>query len=141
MKKLLQWSLVLGLATAGAMLPALAQDYPNRPIKLIVPFSPGAGTDATGRIVADGLSKRLGQPVVVENKPGAGSMIGIEFVLKSPADGYTLLYGTADGLTVLPAVSSEGAVQGSRRRALPDAHVHDAVCDCGQQQPAGQYLG
>ena len=107
MKRLLQWSLVLGLATAGATVPALAQDYPNRPIKLIVPFSPGAGTDATGRIVADGLSKRLGQPVVVENKPGAGSMIGVDFVLKSPADGYTLLYGTADGLTVLPAVNSK----------------------------------
>jgi tripartite-type tricarboxylate transporter receptor subunit TctC len=98
---------VLGLATVGAMLPALAQDYPNRPIRLIVPFSPGAGTDATGRVVAEGLGKRLGVPVVVENKPGAGSMIGVDFVLKSPADGYTLLYGTADGLTVLPAVNSK----------------------------------
>jgi tripartite-type tricarboxylate transporter receptor subunit TctC len=105
MNKLLQLSLALGLATAGAMLPALAQDYASRPIKLIVPFSPGAGTDATGRVVAEGLSKRLGQPVIVENKPGAGSMIGVDFVLKSPADGYTLLYGTADGLTVLPAVN------------------------------------
>lgn len=107
MKRVLQLALVLGIATTGATLSALAQDYPNRPIKLIVPFSPGAGTDATGRIVADGLSKRLGQPVVVENKAGAGSMIGIEFVMKSPPDGYTLLYGTADGLTVLPAVSSK----------------------------------
>ncbi len=105
MRKLLQWSLVLGLAIAGAMPLALAQDYPNRPIRFIVPFSPGAGTDATGRIVAEGLSKRLGQPVIVENKAGAGSMIGIEYVLKSPADGYTLLYGTADGITVLPAVN------------------------------------
>ena len=107
MKRLLQLSLALGLAAVGLAEPALAQDYPNRPIKLIVPFSPGAGTDATGRVVADGLSKRLGQPVVVENKAGAGSMIGVDYVLKSPADGYTLLYGTADGLTVLPAVNSK----------------------------------
>ncbi len=137
MKKLLQLSLVLGLVTASAMLPALAQDYPNRPIKLIVPFSPGAGTDATGRIVADGLSKRLGQPVVVENKAGAGSMIGIEFVLKSPA---RRLYAPLRDCR-RPHGSAgrefEGSVQGSRRRALPDADVHDAVRDCGQQQPAG----
>lgn len=107
MAKRLQWGWVLGMVAIGAALPALAQDYPNRPIKFIVPFSPGAGTDATGRIVAEGLAKRIGQPVVVENKPGAGSMIGIEYVVKSPADGYTLLYGTADGITVLPAVSTK----------------------------------
>ena len=105
--RFLQWSWLLALATATAALPALAQDYPNRPVKFVVPFSPGAGTDATGRIVAEGLAKRLGQPVVVENKAGAGSMIGIEYVVKSPADGYTLLYGTADGITVLPAVSTK----------------------------------
>jgi tripartite-type tricarboxylate transporter receptor subunit TctC len=105
MKRLL--SFLLGLAMAGAMLPALAQDYPAGPIKFIVPFSPGAGTDATGRVVAEGLAKRLGYPVVVENKPGAGSMIGVDYVLKSKPDGYTLLYGTADGLTVMPAVSAK----------------------------------
>ena len=105
--KFLQGSWLLMLAMAAATPPALAQDYPNRPVKFIVPFSPGAGTDATGRVVAEGLAKRLGQPVVVENKAGAGSMIGIEYVVKSPADGYTLLYGTADGITVLPAVSTK----------------------------------
>jgi tripartite-type tricarboxylate transporter receptor subunit TctC len=103
----MQWVLVLALAATGFCSPALAQDFPNRPIKFIVPFSPGAGTDATGRIVAEGLARRIGQPVVVENKPGAGSMIGIEYVVKSPPDGYTLLYGTADGITVLPAVSTK----------------------------------
>ena len=103
----LRWVVSLCLAAMWVAPPAFAQDYPNRPIKFIVPFSPGAGTDATGRIVAEGLAKRIGQPVVVENKPGAGSMIGIEYVVKSPPDGYTLLYGTADGITVLPAVSTK----------------------------------
>ena len=107
MKKLLQLSVVASLAAAAMIVPALAQDYPNKPIKVIVPFSPGAGTDATGRVVAEGLSKRLNQAVVVENKPGAGSAIGVDAVLKSPADGYTLLYGTADGITVLPAVRKD----------------------------------
>ncbi len=90
MKKLLQLSIIVSLAAAGMIAPARAQNYPDKPIKFIVPFSPGAGTDATGRVVAEGLSKRLNQAVVVENKPGAGSAIGVDMVLKSPADGYTL---------------------------------------------------
>jgi tripartite-type tricarboxylate transporter receptor subunit TctC len=96
---------ILALATAGVLTPAMAEDYPNKPVKLIVPFSPGAGTDATGRVVAEGLAKRFNQAVVVENKPGAGSAIGVDTVLKSTPDGYTLLYGTADGITVLPATN------------------------------------
>lgn len=77
---------------------AFAEDaqagYPDRPIKLVVPFAPGSATDLLGRIIAQGLSEKLGQPVVVEPKPGAGTSIGAQAVERSPADGYTLLLGT-----------------------------------------------
>jgi tripartite-type tricarboxylate transporter receptor subunit TctC len=78
-------------ATAGA---ALAQGgYPSKPVRVIVPSSAGGGTDIVTRIITPELSKRLGQPVVVDNRPGAGTMIGIEAAAKSPGDGYTLLMG------------------------------------------------
>ncbi len=70
---------------------AQAQDYPNRPIKIIVPFSPGGAVDGPTRAIAQELGKRLNQQVIIDNKPGAGATIGSELVAKSPADGYTLL--------------------------------------------------
>lgn len=85
------------IACAAALLtgPAAAQsDYPNKPIKLIVGFAPGGSTDIVGRIVAQRLSERLGQPVVVENRAGAGGTIGADQTAKSPPDGYTLTLGT-----------------------------------------------
>jgi tripartite-type tricarboxylate transporter receptor subunit TctC len=69
----------------------LAQDYPSRPVRIIVPFSPGGAVDGPTRVVAQELTKRLGQQVVVDNRPGAGATIGTEAVAKSTADGYTLL--------------------------------------------------
>jgi tripartite-type tricarboxylate transporter receptor subunit TctC len=71
--------------------PAHGDDYPSRPIHVVVPFSPGGAVDGPMRLIAQELGKRLGQPVVVENKPGAGATIGTEIVAKSAADGYTLL--------------------------------------------------
>ncbi len=85
---------------------AAAEGYPARPVKLIIPFAAGAGTDLSGRIVADELGKRLGQQFVVENKPGAAAQLGTDFVAKAEPDGYTLLWTVADGLSVLPAVKS-----------------------------------
>ena len=89
---------VAGLLIAAGLglsaLPALAQDYPLRPIKLVVPFGPGTTTDIISRVIAEGLSKPLGQPVVVENRAGAGGVIGSDLVAKGPADGYTIVMGT-----------------------------------------------
>lgn len=72
-------------------LPAVAQDYPSKPVKLIIPFTAGSATDFVGRTVAQKLSEMWGQPVEVENVPGAGGTIGANVVAKAPADGYTLL--------------------------------------------------
>lgn len=77
-------------------MPALAQaqDYPSRPVKLVVPFGPGTTTDIISRVIAEALAKPLGQTVVVENRAGAGGVIGSDLVAKSPADGYTVVMGT-----------------------------------------------
>ena len=82
--------LTLGLAT-----PAAAQDYPTRPIKIIVSFGPGGGADIVGRILGQSLSEKLGQPVVIENRPGAAGTIGNEAVARAEKDGYTLGIMTA----------------------------------------------
>ena len=83
--------LTVALAAALLACSAWAQDYPTRPIKIIVPFSPGGAVDGPMRAVAQELGKRLKQQVIVDNKPGAGATIGSEMVAKSAPDGYTLL--------------------------------------------------
>jgi tripartite-type tricarboxylate transporter receptor subunit TctC len=83
---------------------ALGQAYPSKPIHLIVPFPPGGPTDIVGRLVAQKLAEGIGQPVVVENRPGAGGTVGSTAVAKSPADGYTLLYGSTSTLAIAPSL-------------------------------------
>ncbi len=90
----MRFVLALALAFTLAAGSALAH-YPNRPIKLIVPFPPAGATDIVDRIVAQKLTERLGQAVVVENKPGAGGSIGSDIVAKSAPDGFTLLMATS----------------------------------------------
>ena len=88
-------SAIIALAAVLAIVTgAQAQTYPSNPIRLVVPFAPGGGADLMARILADPLSKRLGQPIVIENKPGAGSTLGADFVAKATPDGYTLLWTT-----------------------------------------------
>jgi tripartite-type tricarboxylate transporter receptor subunit TctC len=92
----------LRLAAGVAALPAIslvarAQAYPARPMRLIIPIAPGSAPDILGRLLAQWLSERLGQPVIVENRPGGGNNIAIEAVVKAPADGYTLLLVTISG--------------------------------------------
>src|SRR5438105_11825141 len=79
------------LLMLGSIGSAAALDYPTRPVRWVVPYTPGGGTDITARIMAQWLSERLGQQFVIENKPGAGNNIGTETVVHSPPDGYTLL--------------------------------------------------
>ena len=84
--------------------PAVAQDYPNRPITLIVPFPPGGSTTIVGRIVADKMSEVLGQSIVVDNRGGAGGTIGSRAVAKSAGDGYTILLGYTGTLAIGPSL-------------------------------------
>jgi tripartite-type tricarboxylate transporter receptor subunit TctC len=105
MRKLML-GVVAMLGLGMTLQPALAQEYPSRPVRVVIPFAAGAGTDLTGRIVAQELSKRLGQQFFVENKPGAAAQLGTDLVAKSPPDGYTLLWTVTDGLSVLPAVKA-----------------------------------
>src|SRR5262245_49659851 len=94
----------LHLAAGAAALPAVsriarAQAYPTRPVRLIIGYPPGASADITARLIGQWLSERLGQPVVVESRPGAGTNIATEAVVRAPADGYTLLMvGTAQAI-------------------------------------------
>jgi len=87
--------LAAGAATAlSASSAARAQDYPSRMLRIVVPFAAGGGSDILARMIAEPLGKRLGQTVIVENKPGGGATIGADLVAKAPADGYTLLFTT-----------------------------------------------
>ena len=94
------------LLAAVAMLatPASAQDYPNRPITLVVPFPPGGSTTIVARIVADKMSEALGQSIIVDNRGGAGGTIGSRAVAKSPPDGYTILLGYTGTLAIGPSL-------------------------------------
>src|SRR5215468_12372367 len=104
MRTLLAAALVAGCALAGAA-PADAQTYPSRPIKVVVPFPPGGPTDGLARIISDRLSAVLGQPIVVENRGGAGGGIGGKFVAEAEGDGYTILMSPGGSLTTGPMVN------------------------------------
>jgi tripartite-type tricarboxylate transporter receptor subunit TctC len=99
------WTMALCVALAAALATgARADEYPSRPIRLVVPYPPGALTDLLARAIAERLGGALKQPVVVENKPGAGTLVGAEFVAKQSADGYTLLMATSTTLGISPAL-------------------------------------
>jgi tripartite-type tricarboxylate transporter receptor subunit TctC len=102
-------ALTLAIAAACSLgtlatFPALAQTFPSRPVTLVVPFPPGGGTDTGGRVIAEQLSRRWGQPVVVENKGGAAGQIGADYVAKSKPDGHTLLLGNIGTQAINPSL-------------------------------------
>ena len=107
-------ALLAGMAIA-AVLPARAQaPYPNHVIKLVVGFAAGGGNDIFARIVAAKMQEDLGQPVIVENRPGAGGMLAAEYVKNAQPDGYTLLVGAAGAMTIIPAISVKPPYHGTR---------------------------
>jgi len=101
--------LIRGLVIAFFALPltALSQTYPSKPVRIVVPFAPGGNVDINARSIAPGLTELWGQQVLVENRAGAGGMLGGEFVAKAPADGYTLLMASNSVYSVAPNVFSK----------------------------------
>ncbi len=99
MHRIALFALTLTMTAVAAVPKGNADNYPSRPIRLIVGFPPGSAADITGRLVGDAMSRTLGQQVVVEARPGAGSSIAAEFVARSPADGYTLFISSLSNVT------------------------------------------
>ncbi len=100
---------LLAALVAVASAPSIAQtaDYPSRPIRIVVPYPTGGSTDGVARIVGQRLSAKLGQPVIIDNRPGGSEAIASTFVAKSPADGYTIFLSTMSGLSVNPGLFSK----------------------------------
>ena len=92
----------IGLLLAALIWPdgAVAQDYPSRPVTLVMPYPPGGGTDVVGRQITQGLERRLGQPFILDYRPGAGSAIAATYTARAPADGHTLLYATSTTMAI-----------------------------------------
>lgn len=101
-RRALGFATVLAVGAAG--LPSRAADFPTRPLKIVVPYAPGGGADSVARIVAKRVSETIGQPIVIENKGGAGAILGTEQVAKAEPDGYTLLLGQSGPISINPAV-------------------------------------
>src|SRR5512141_3124805 len=105
---------LLKLVCSVVLLAALQAQaaWPEKPVKIVVPWAPGGSTDILARTVAQKLSQSLGQPVIVENKPGASGNIGSDFVAKSPPDGYTLLFGSMSTHAINPAMNPDMPFKG-----------------------------
>lgn len=109
------------LATAAPLSAQTADGYPVKPLRLIVPFAAGGSTDIVARVLAEGLRSTLGQPVVIDNRGGAGGLIGTEAVAQAPADGYTVGMATVSTMTINPLLYTRA--QGLGAQLLPVAHL------------------
>lgn len=109
--------IILALATAFATtlsMPVEAQNWPNRAVRLIVPYAAGGNVDVAARILAEKLQQELGQPFVIENKPGAGGLLGSEMVARAEPDGYTLLIGANGPILFAPEMGARRAYEWRR---------------------------
>ena len=132
------------LAAAGSAQAQAA--WPTKPIVYVVPFTPGGNTDILARLLSQKLAAALGQPVVIENKPGAGGNIGSDFVAKSKPDGYTILGGTISSHAINPITRKPGAcwaesmpLSGERKRRCAKDAALASCCHCPRMQ--GQARG
>ena len=119
-------AVALAAATTLAAPHALAQSYPGKPVRLIIPFPPGGATDILGRVLAQKLGDQLGGQVVVDNRPGAGGAIGSEQAAKSASDGYTILLATVSTHSVGPALNPKMPYD-VKRDFTPVIHMADAT--------------
>ncbi|MDB5315006.1 MAG: tripartite tricarboxylate transporter substrate binding protein [Rhodospirillales bacterium] len=105
-------SVIVGLSALAVLgQPALAQAWPAQPIRVVVPYAPGGTTDLVARLVAQGLGERLGQPIIIENRPGAGAMVGSEFVARAAPDGYTLVMSNIASHAISPSLYPANTVR------------------------------
>jgi tripartite-type tricarboxylate transporter receptor subunit TctC len=109
----------IALATFAAAGTASAQNWPTRPVTLVVPFAAGSSSDTAGRVLAVGLSEALGQQVIIENVGGGGGMTGTTRVAKAPPDGYQVLFGTADNMAIVPAMHKQPPYNSATRVSAP----------------------
>ena len=116
-------AVLTAFVTLGASLPLMAQDYPNKPIKLVVPYPPGGATDVIGRVMAQKLSTALNQQVIVDNRVGATGSIGAAFVAMAPPDGYTLLMGAMTSHSISAVLNPKVATFSMEKSFAPVAMV------------------
>ena len=114
--------ILISLMTADVHAQAPAQPYPTRTIRMMVPFSPGGASDLAARVVGQKLGDRLGQQVVVDNRPGAGGALGTELAAKAPADGYNLLMGSSTEIAINPHLYKK-LTYDTQRDFAPVTHV------------------
>ena len=113
----------------SAVAYAQASAYPTRPIRLIVPFAPGGAADQTARLISEPMAKQLGQPLIVENKPGGGATIGAALVASAAPDGYTVLYTTPGPQIINPYLMAKPPYD-------PDKDLMLCSCGAGVSAPA-----
>ncbi len=121
---------VLVALAGGTAAPASAETYPDRMIKIVVPFTPGGPVDLVARLVAQRMAPALGQSVVIENRAGAGGVIGVKAVVNAEPDGYTLLFGNVSTLAVIPAVTHNRECRWPRCRTARSCWSSIRPCRC-----------
>ncbi len=98
------WFATIATVLLLTVVPTIAQTYPDKPIRMVLPFPPSGGTDSLARVILPRMSQALGQPIVIDNRPGAGGIVAAEIVAKSAPDGYTLFMGSSTGITAAPSL-------------------------------------